>query len=72
MASSTNTPAFYVCPMHPSAHQAAAGKCPKCGMALLPEGTRFGLLRHIVKSPRMLVIMLVAMLVLMAAFMMMR
>ena len=34
-------------------------------------GTRFGLLRHIAKSPRMLVIMLVAMLLLMAVFMMM-
>jgi hypothetical protein len=41
-------------------------------MELLPEGTRFGLLRHIAKSPRMLIIMLVAMLLLMVAFMMMR
>ena len=72
MAPATNTTAFYVCPMHPSVHQAAAGKCPKCDMELLPEGTRFGLLRHIAKSPRMLIIMLVAMLLLMVAFMMMR
>jgi len=58
--------------MHPSVRQAVAGKCLKCGMDLLPEGTGFGLLRHIAKSPRMLVIMLVVMVLLMAAFMMMR
>jgi Cu+-exporting ATPase len=26
----------YTCPMHPDVHSAAAGTCPKCGMALEP------------------------------------
>ncbi|MFI4931825.1 MAG: heavy metal-binding domain-containing protein, partial [Burkholderiales bacterium] len=38
MAAPTDTTAFYACPMHPSIRQAVAGKCPKCGMELLPEG----------------------------------
>ncbi len=25
---------YYTCPMHPEIHDAAAGKCPKCGMNL--------------------------------------
>ena len=29
----------YTCPMHPDVDQAKPGKCPKCGMDLLPEGT---------------------------------
>jgi P-type Cu+ transporter len=33
----------YVCPMHREIRQVQPGKCPKCGMALVPEGTRFGL-----------------------------
>ncbi len=39
---------MYVCPMHPSVRQAGPGQWPTCGMALLPEGTRFALFR----SPR--------------------
>jgi len=31
-------PAAYTCPMHPEVRQADAGDCPKCGMALEPEG----------------------------------
>jgi hypothetical protein len=41
-------------------------------MELLPEGTRFGMLRHMIKSPLMIIIMLAVMLVIMAAIMMMR
>jgi hypothetical protein len=40
-------------------------------MALLPEGTRFALLRHMM-TPRHLGIMLAAMVIIMAAVMMMR
>jgi hypothetical protein len=61
----------YICPMHPDVRQANAGKCPKCGMNLLPEGTRFAMLRHMINNPLHLVIMGVVMLALMAAAMMM-
>ena len=58
--------------MHPEVRQANSGKCPKCGMDLLPEGTRFAMLRHIVKSPLMIIIMVAVMGAIMAAIMMMR
>lgn len=54
----------YLCPMHPEVRQTNPGKCPKCGMDLLPEGTRFGMLRHMIKNPLMVIVM--------AAIMMMR
>jgi hypothetical protein len=56
----------YVCPMHREVRQQGPGKCPKCGMGLLPEGTRFGLLRHMAQNPLMLVLMAVVMLAIMA------
>ena len=40
-------------------------------MGLLPEGTRFALLRHMISNPLHLAIMAAAMLALMAAAMMM-
>jgi hypothetical protein len=40
-------------------------------MDLLPEGTRFGLLRHMITSPLHIALMVALMLVLMAAAMMM-
>jgi hypothetical protein len=40
-------------------------------MNLLPQGTRFGLLRHMISSPLHLTVMAAAMLVVMAAAMMM-
>lgn len=52
---------LYLCPMHPDVRQPNSGKCPKCGMDLLREGTRFGMLRHMVKSPLMLAIMVAVM-----------
>jgi hypothetical protein len=61
---------LYVCPMHPEVRQSTPGKCPRCGMDLLPEGTRFALLRHMVSSP-LHVIMAAVMLAVMAAAMMM-
>lgn len=30
----------YFCPMHQEIHQDAAGKCPKCGMKLIPAKTK--------------------------------
>lgn len=61
----------YTCPMHSDVRQLGPGKCPHCGMALLLEGTRFGMLRHITSSPKHIVIMATVMVVLMAALMMM-
>ena len=59
----------YTCPMHPAVRQPGAGKCPKCGMALLPEGTRFALLRHMASRPWHLAGMVAVMIALMAAVM---
>ena len=61
----------YTCPMHANVRQNGPGKCPACGMALLPEGTRFAFVRHIMSSPMHLVVMGGVMLALMAAAMMM-
>jgi Heavy metal binding domain len=60
----------YICPMHSDVRQANPGKCPKCGMDLLPEGTRFALLRHMISNPLHLVVMAALMLAVMAAAMM--
>ena len=57
--------AAYICPMHTEVRQDGPGKCPKCGMTLLPEGTKFAMLRHMAKSPLMLIIMALAMVALM-------
>ncbi len=62
---------IYVCPMHSDVRQSVAGKCPKCGMNLLPEGTRFALLRHMAGNPLHLAVMAAVMLAVMAAAMMM-
>jgi hypothetical protein len=61
----------YLCPMHSDVRQPSPGKCPKCGMDLMPEGTRFALLRHMVSSPLHLGVMAVLMVAVMAAAMMM-
>ena len=60
----------YSCPMHEEVRQPSPGKCPRCGMALLPEGARFGMLRHMAGNPWMVAIMAVVMLVIMAVIMM--
>jgi hypothetical protein len=62
---------FFICPMHSDVRQSESGNCPTCGMALLPEGTRFAMLQHIM-TPRHLAIMVAVMLIVMAAVMMMR
>jgi hypothetical protein len=61
---------IYVCPMHSGVRQPGPGKCPECGMDLLPEGTRFALLRHMTSNPLHLVVMAAVMLAIMAAVMM--
>jgi heavy metal-binding protein len=60
---------IYTCPMHPEVREVNAGQCPKCGMALLPEGTRFALLRHMM-TPLHLAIMAAVMIALMGGAMM--
>ena len=70
MARIDAAPQTYYCPMHAEVRQPAPGKCTKCGMSLVPEGTRFGLLRHMLGRPMHLVLMLLAMLAIMAAAMM--
>jgi hypothetical protein len=62
---------IYFCPMHPKVRQPYAGKCPKCGMELAPEGTSFALFRHMASNP-LLLAMAGAMAAIMAAAMMMR
>lgn len=59
----------YLCPMHSDVRRPAPGPCPKCGMALLPEGARFGLLRHMINSPMHLALMVAIMVAVMAAAM---
>jgi hypothetical protein len=60
----------YVCPMHADVRESGAGKCPACGMALVPEGMRFALLKHMASNPLHLAVMVAAMFALMAAAMM--
>ncbi len=55
---SQNAGIVYLCPMHPEVRQPNPGKCPKCHWRdLVPEGTRFAMLRSMVKSPLQLFIM---------------
>ena len=61
----------YICPMHSDVHRPNPGKCPKCGMELVPEGTRFAMLQHVINNPVMLTIMAAIMVGLMAAAMIM-
>jgi hypothetical protein len=61
----------YICPMHSDVRRAGAGKCPHCNMELVPEGTRFGILRHMASNPLHLAVMVAVMLALMGAAMMM-
>ena len=57
--------------MHADVRHPGPGKCPHCGMALLPQGTRFAFVRHMLSSPLHIAVMGTAMLALMAAAMMM-
>jgi hypothetical protein len=72
MGDISNSGSTYICPMHPSVRQSSPGKCPKCGMALVPESARFALLRHMTSNPVHLVVMALVMLAVMSIVMMMR
>jgi hypothetical protein len=60
-----NVTQSYSCPMHADIRQPGGGKCPKCGMNLVPEGARFGMLRHVIANPLMLAIMAAVMIAVM-------
>jgi len=72
MSTPANGGQVYTCPMHKDVRQVRPGKCPHCGMALLPEGARFAMIRHMFSNPLPLVVMGAIMVVLMIAAMMMR
>jgi hypothetical protein len=72
MSSQPSGGQVYTCPMHKDVRQTGPGKCPECGMALLPEGARFGMVRHMMSNPLPLTVMGAIMVVLMIAAMMMR
>jgi len=42
METNTNKPATSTCPMHPEVVSDALGNCPKCGMKLVPKGSKMG------------------------------
>jgi hypothetical protein len=69
MAQTTGAQQIYTCPMHTKVRKDGPGKCSECGMDLLSEGTRFGLLRHMLSSPLHITIMATLMLAAMAAAM---
>jgi hypothetical protein len=70
MSQTANAARRYFCPMHSDVRQANPGKCPKCGMDLLREGTRFALFRHMISNPLHLVVMAALMVAVMVAVMM--
>ena len=41
----------FLCPTHAHIRESYPGRCPACGMALVPEGTRFLVLRHLNGNP---------------------
>jgi len=65
-----NSGSTYICPMHPSVRQSSPGKCPKCGMALVPESARFALLRQVTSNPVHLVVIALVMLAVMSVVIM--
>jgi Heavy metal binding domain len=72
MSSPQNGEPIYTCPMHKSVRQSEPGKCPQCNMALLPEGARFAMLRHILSNPLPMMVMGAIVVVMVIAAMMMR
>ena len=72
MSAPQNVEPLYTCPMHKNVRQAGPGKCPECGMDLVPEGTRFAMVRHMLSNPLPLLVMGAIMVVLMIAATMMR
>jgi Cu+-exporting ATPase len=49
MTQSEEVKTVYLCHMHSEVRQPSSGMCPKCGMDLLPEGTKLAMLRHMIK-----------------------
>lgn len=72
MSNIVNVGTAYICPVHASVRQSSPGKCPKCGMALVPENIRFAMLRHITSNPVHLVVMALIMLAVMSIVMMIK
>ena len=60
----------YICPMHASVRQAQPGRCPTCGMNLVPEGARFRFVRHMLGNPMHMAVMAAIMIAIMAIAMM--
>ena len=56
--------------MHVDVRESAEANCPKCGMKLLPEDSRFALLKHMASRPLHVAAMITLMLGIMAAAMM--
>lgn len=69
MTQISGTQQVYFCPMHSKVRRLGPSKCPECGMDLLPEGTKFGLLRHMFSSPLHITVMVGVMLAVMVAAM---
>jgi len=63
---------LYTCPMHMGVRQPGPGKCPLCGMALVPEGGRFAIIRHALANPLPILVMAAIMVVLTIAAIMTR
>jgi len=69
MASSKGGETVYLCPMHSDVRQPNPGKCPRCGMDLVAEGTPFALVRHMLSNPSHILVMVGLMVAVMAAAM---
>jgi hypothetical protein len=67
----SNRNRIHFCPMHSGVQRLHSGKCPKCGMDLVLEDTRFALLRPMASNPLHLAIMAGVMVAIIAAAMMM-
>lgn len=65
-------PAQFYCPTQRDVRQTAEGKCPHCGMELIREGSRFGIVRHTLSNRLHIAVTVVLMVVVMALVMMMK
>ena len=69
MSQAASDGTVYVCPMHSGVRQPGPGTCPECGMDLLPEGTRFAMLRHMMSKPLHIAVMVAVTIAIVAAVM---
>ena len=65
----TNQNQVYICPMHFSVRQPYPANARSARMDLVPEGTRFALLRHMASNPLHLALMAALMVAIMAVAM---